>query len=57
MDSGASDVGSDFTVKADSELDVVAGDEFSVGIPASACYLFSADDGIAFPRTQVYKRS
>ena len=56
MDSGASEVGSDFTVKSDSELEVVAGDEFSVGIPAAACYLFDAE-GIAFPRTQVYKRS
>ncbi|MBQ2381967.1 MAG: sn-glycerol-3-phosphate ABC transporter ATP-binding protein UgpC [Succinivibrio sp.] len=56
MDSGASEVGSDFTVKSESELEVVAGDEFSVGIPAAACYLFDAE-GIAFPRTQVYKRS
>ena len=56
MESGASEVGSDFTVKSDSELDINSGDEFTVGIPSSACYLFD-QNGIAFPRTQVYKRS
>ena len=56
MESGASEVGSDFTVKSDSELDINSGDEFTVGIPSSACYLFD-ENGIAFPRTQVYKRS
>ncbi|SRR5574344_368120 len=56
MDSGASDVGSDFTVKSDCELDIAAGQDLTVGIPSTACYLFDAD-GNAFPRTAVYKRS
>ena len=56
MNSGASEVGSDFTVKSDSELDVGPGDDFVVGIPSTACHLFDAD-GKAFPRTAVYKRS
>lgn len=56
MNSGASEVGSDFTVKSDSELDVGPGDDFVVGIPSTACHLFDAD-GKAFPRTGVYKRS
>ena len=56
MNSGASEVGSDFTVKSDSELDVGPGDDFVVGIPSTACHLFDAD-GKAFPRTAVYKRN
>src|SRR5574344_2454790 len=56
MESGASEIGSDFTVKSESELAITAGDEFAVGIPASACHLFD-EAGIAFPRTEVYKRS
>ena len=54
MNSGATEVGCDFTVKSDSELDVGPGDDFVVGIPSTACHLFDAD-GKAFPRTAVYK--
>ena len=56
MNSGATEVGCDFTVKSDSELDVGPGDDFVVGIPSTACHLFDAD-GKAFPRTAVYKRN
>ena len=56
MESGASEVGSDFTVKSEKEIEVAAGEELAVGIPSSACHLFNAD-GIAFPRTAVYKRN
>jgi multiple sugar transport system ATP-binding protein len=48
--------GHDFTVKASSDTDVAAGDTYSVGIPAEACYLFDAK-GYAFPRTAKYIRS
>lgn len=56
MHSDASEVGSDFTVKSDAVIEVVAGDDYTVGIPSSACHLFNAD-GKSFPRTAVYKRS
>ncbi|MGN0916062.1 MAG: ABC transporter ATP-binding protein [Succinivibrio sp.] len=56
MESGASETNSDFTVKADYELEIGTGDDFTVGIPSAACHLFDAE-GIAFPRTEVYKRS
>ena len=56
MDCESSEVGSDFTVKSDCELDVRPGDTMEVGIPSSACYLFD-EEGKAFPRTAVYKRS
>ena len=56
MESGASEVGSDFTVKSEKEIEVAAGEELAVGIPSSACHLFNAD-GIAFPRTAVYTRN
>lgn len=56
MDCGSSEVGSDFTVKSDCEVDVRPGDNMEVGIPSAACYLFD-EEGKAFPRTAVYKRS
>ena len=36
--------GHDFTVKASSDIDVATGQEYSVGIPAEACYLFDAKE-------------
>lgn len=45
--------GADFTVKAESEIDVHAGEIFEVGIPADACYLFNSE-GTAYPRTAKY---
>lgn len=49
------DDGVDFTIRHDYAVDVKAGENFTIGIPASACYLFDTD-GIAFPRTAVYTR-
>ena len=48
--------GHDFTVKASSDIDVATGQEYSVGIPAEACYLFDAKEQ-AFPRTAKYIRA
>ena len=48
--------GHDFTVKASSDVDVATGQEYSVGIPAEACYLFDAKEQ-AFPRTARYIRT
>ncbi len=36
--------GHDFTVKASSDVDVATGQQYSVGIPAEACYLFDAKE-------------
>ncbi|MGL6349453.1 MAG: ABC transporter, partial [Aeromonas sp.] len=43
-------------VKATSDVDVVTGQTYSVGIPAEACYLFDANEQ-AFPRTAKYIRT
>lgn len=48
--------GHDFTVKASSDVDVATGQQYSVGIPAEACYLFDAKEQ-AFPRTAKYIRT
>ena len=48
--------GHDFTVKASSDVDVATGEQYSVGIPAEACYLFDAKEQ-AFPRTARYIRT
>ncbi|MNE36977.1 hypothetical protein D3C80_1308130 [compost metagenome] len=48
--------GHDFTVKAHSDIDVATGQQYSVGIPAEACYLFDAKEQ-AFPRTAKYIRA
>ncbi|MBZ6071078.1 ABC transporter ATP-binding protein [Aeromonas schubertii] len=48
--------GHDFTVKANADLVVEARQQFSVGIPAEACYLFDAKER-AFPRTARYNRT
>ncbi|GGA87044.1 sugar ABC transporter ATP-binding protein [Neiella marina] len=43
----------DFTVKAEAEVDVHAGQTYAIGIPADACYLFNAKEQ-AFKRTAKY---
>lgn len=48
--------GHDFTVKTTSDVDVAAGQTYSVGIPAEACYLFDTKEQ-AFPRTAKYIRT
>ncbi|MGY3925767.1 ABC transporter ATP-binding protein [Aeromonas simiae] len=47
--------GNDFTVKANADVEVEAQQEFTVGIPAEACYLFD-DKEQAFPRTARYNK-
>ncbi|MBW8192625.1 sn-glycerol-3-phosphate ABC transporter ATP-binding protein UgpC [Neiella marina] len=46
----------DFTVKAEAEVDVHAGQKYQIGIPADACYLFDANEQ-AFPRKAKYTTS
>jgi multiple sugar transport system ATP-binding protein len=48
--------GRDFTVRVRPETPAKPGDQFDIGVPADACYLFD-EKGLAFPRTARFTRT